>query len=123
MSHVTRRQFLGTAGIAAAAPALGATVAESQTDQRPIAVEKNVGFGLRMRGVPAAEIATRVAKAMRILLRQSGLSPSLSRGNAATSRQSTAIGHRDSRPGRRSVWLNSRASPSSRILPSCPDQR
>src|SRR5436190_14919734 len=30
-------------------------------------VEKNVGFGLRMRGVGAAEIATRVAKALKMV--------------------------------------------------------
>ncbi len=30
-------------------------------------VEKNVGFGLKMRGVPAAEIAPRVAKAMKMV--------------------------------------------------------
>src|SRR6266542_3456959 len=43
--HVTRRQFLGTAGIAAAAPALGATAAQAQGDERPIIAEKNVVFG------------------------------------------------------------------------------
>jgi putative spermidine/putrescine transport system ATP-binding protein len=32
-----------------------------------MSVEKNVGFGLRMRGVSGSEIATRVAKAMRLV--------------------------------------------------------
>ncbi len=32
-----------------------------------MSVEKNVGFGLRMRGVSAAEIATRVAKALKMV--------------------------------------------------------
>jgi putative spermidine/putrescine transport system ATP-binding protein len=32
-----------------------------------MSVEKNVGFGLRMRGVPAAEIAPRVAKALKMV--------------------------------------------------------
>ena len=32
-----------------------------------MSVERNVGFGLRMRGVPAAEIATRVANALKLV--------------------------------------------------------
>ena len=32
-----------------------------------MSVDKNVGFGLRMRGVPSAEIATRVARAMKMV--------------------------------------------------------
>jgi acetyl esterase/lipase len=45
MSRLTRRHFLGTAGIAAAFPALDARAAQAQTRDAAIAVEKNVVFG------------------------------------------------------------------------------
>ena len=46
MSRMTRRNFLGTAGIAAAFPALDAHTAQAQTrDAANVAVEKNVVFG------------------------------------------------------------------------------
>ena len=45
MSRVTRRNFLGTAGIAAAFPALDAHAAQAQVRDAAIEVEKNVIFG------------------------------------------------------------------------------
>src|SRR5689334_8643400 len=49
MDGISRRAFLGTAGVAAGIgtvlPGLGAGSADAQTDDKPIAVEKNVVFG------------------------------------------------------------------------------
>lgn len=45
MDSMTRRRFLGTAGIAAVAPALGTITGHAQTADAAVAVEKNVVFG------------------------------------------------------------------------------
>jgi acetyl esterase/lipase len=45
MFRMTRRNFLGTAGVAAVFPALGAHTAQAQTRDAAIAVEKDVVFG------------------------------------------------------------------------------
>jgi acetyl esterase/lipase len=45
MDRLTRRNFLGTAGLAATAPVLGAVAAQAQARGGSVAVEKNVVFG------------------------------------------------------------------------------
>lgn len=46
MNEMTRRRFLGTAGMAAAVPAVGALAAQNQAaDRGSVSIEKNVVFG------------------------------------------------------------------------------
>ena len=46
MNKITRRRFLGTAGIAAAAPAVSGIAAQNQPSARgSVSIEKNVVFG------------------------------------------------------------------------------
>ena len=45
MNRMTRRSFLGTAGCAAAVPAIGAVATQAQASDASISVDKNVVFG------------------------------------------------------------------------------